>query len=320
MSSLTLDEAKLVRDYCHTKGTDLFIYNGDITLTSLNTTLYNLIKQNKMHSDASLVLVTFGGDPDVAFKFINCLKSNYDKVSLWVPNMCKSAGTLIAIGADELVFWDTGELGPLDVQVYKNDNSFDRHSTLVLMESLKGIENKSLEVASKAFEHYRNMTMGRVNPKSLVELAANYSVSFYSELIKQIDPMSIGEVLRTQLITATYAMRLCDSAKNFKSDNLVKLLKGYPSHSFVISRDESREFFSTVRDPDSIESFIVSSLQTNHGICHELYDKNIFIDLLQQSLNLLNAIKPTDGLDAKISGMETDPNDAAGQINPRTVN
>jgi ClpP class serine protease len=38
-----------------------------------------------------------------------------------VSGYCKSAGTLIALGANELAFGEHGELGPLDVQIAKRD-------------------------------------------------------------------------------------------------------------------------------------------------------------------------------------------------------
>jgi hypothetical protein len=45
------------------------------------------------------------------------LKSNCKKLAVIVPFYCKSAATLMAISADELVMCKSGELGPVDPQV-----------------------------------------------------------------------------------------------------------------------------------------------------------------------------------------------------------
>jgi hypothetical protein len=45
------------------------------------------------------------------------LKSNCKKLAVIVPFYCKSAATLIAVGADELIMCKSGELGPVDTIV-----------------------------------------------------------------------------------------------------------------------------------------------------------------------------------------------------------
>nr|WP_241877980.1 hypothetical protein [Psychrobacter sp. PraFG1]UNK04387.1 hypothetical protein MN210_08465 [Psychrobacter sp. PraFG1] len=56
-----------------------------------------------------LVLSTYGGDPDAGFRIARCLQHYFeDGITLYVPHYCKSAGTLIAIGASELVLSDGG--------------------------------------------------------------------------------------------------------------------------------------------------------------------------------------------------------------------
>ncbi len=68
-----------------------------------------------------LMLSTFGGDPDAAYRIARCLRRRYTRVSAMISGFCKSAGTLLLLGADDLVFTEHGELGPLDVQYWKQD-------------------------------------------------------------------------------------------------------------------------------------------------------------------------------------------------------
>src|SRR5207244_2735279 len=95
--------------------------------------------------NAIVILVTAGGDADVAYRIARCLQRRYTKVTALISGMCKSAGTLLAIGAHELAFSDHGELGPLDVQLRKADDMWANTSGLVVMNALAALQTKSEE-------------------------------------------------------------------------------------------------------------------------------------------------------------------------------
>lgn len=76
-------------------------------------------------------LTTRGGDPNAGYRIGRCLRHSYpDGVKFCVPSYCKSAGTLIAICADELAIGNQGELGPLDIQVRKPSEFGESNSGL----------------------------------------------------------------------------------------------------------------------------------------------------------------------------------------------
>ena len=56
-----------------------------------------------------------------------------------VPDFAKSAGTLIALGADLIVMSDTSELGPIDPQVIRSDGDGNRmaHSVLSYLDAFE---------------------------------------------------------------------------------------------------------------------------------------------------------------------------------------
>ncbi|MGS0536682.1 hypothetical protein [Pseudoalteromonas sp. SaAl2] len=62
---------------------------------------------------------TFGGDPHAGYKMARLLQYEYKHLTVAIPEMCKSAGTLIAIAANEIIYGPLGELGPLDIQTRK---------------------------------------------------------------------------------------------------------------------------------------------------------------------------------------------------------
>jgi membrane-bound ClpP family serine protease len=97
---------------------DVYLYNGETRRPSDEEVLCCCMDR-KRRKNAILILVTEGGDPDAAYRIARCFQEHYELFTCIVPGYCKSAGTLITIGAHELVMTDGGELGPLDIQDVK---------------------------------------------------------------------------------------------------------------------------------------------------------------------------------------------------------
>jgi ClpP class serine protease len=64
-----------------------------------------------------LILNSPGGDGQTAEKIVEMCRSYCHKFEVIIPNMAKSAATMIALGADEIVMGYCSELGPIDAQV-----------------------------------------------------------------------------------------------------------------------------------------------------------------------------------------------------------
>lgn len=76
-------------------------------------------------SNLDLLLHTPGGDIDAAEKLITMVRNTVGTgiLRVVVPDFAKSAGTLIALGADTIVMSETSELGPIDPQVTLRDGN-----------------------------------------------------------------------------------------------------------------------------------------------------------------------------------------------------
>jgi len=73
-----------------------------------------------------LLLHTPGGDIDAAEKLITLVRSaagEEGQLRVIVPDFAKSAGTLMALGANTIVMSDSSELGPIDPQVSSKDGN-----------------------------------------------------------------------------------------------------------------------------------------------------------------------------------------------------
>ncbi|MDN7751770.1 SDH family Clp fold serine proteinase [Burkholderia gladioli] len=223
----------------------------------LHTDLTNLVKDKK-HSKVVLFLTTYGGDPHGGFRFARCLRHNYEHVRLVVPSFCKSAGTLIAIAANELAIGDFGELGPLDVQVIKPSELAERGSGLEVMEALNISAAHAQQVFSQNLVDLRQSW--RLSTKLAGEFAGILAAAAVQPLYAQIDPARLGEMQRAMRIALEYGARLSAHSQSLKPGSLEQLVGGYPSHSFVIDRKEAKQLFNSVHTPTVAESKICSIL------------------------------------------------------------
>ncbi|MGA2951771.1 MAG: hypothetical protein ABSD80_06000, partial [Caulobacteraceae bacterium] len=110
---------------------DIFLYSGPIEDTGYGSLASAIAKAGKPRSRAILILVTNGGSANAAYQIARLMQKMYDEFLLYCPSRCKSAGTLVAIGAHRLIMDSFSELGPLDVQLLKEDEIGARKSGLL---------------------------------------------------------------------------------------------------------------------------------------------------------------------------------------------
>jgi hypothetical protein len=94
---------------------------------------------------------------------------------------------------------------------------------------------------------------GRITFKTAAEIAAQMVIGQTKDIFAKIDPLTVGEDYRSNLIAEQYAIRLNLKANNLvqtsRVDGLQMLLRGYPSHGFVIDRQEAAGLFRQVDAP-----------------------------------------------------------------------
>ena len=93
-----------------------------------------------------LLLRSPGGDGEQAVRAIRVLQSRCSKLVLIVPDMAKSAATLLALGADEIRLAPASDLGPVDPQMMIGGRWFAAKSLIAAVEQAEGAvsANRSL--------------------------------------------------------------------------------------------------------------------------------------------------------------------------------
>lgn len=237
---------------------DVFLYTGSIG-SPIDNELLNKCSKTNRRKNAILILCTYGGDPDAGYKISRSFQQKYEKFTVLINGVCKSAGTLITVGANEIVMSDAAEIGPLDVQIGKKDE-LETDSGLTVLSAIKALEDKTFELFETSFLRLKARSSGRITLKSAMEMANKLAIGTITPVMSQIDPMHVGEVSRAMNIGLEYGKRLDNKSKNCKFDTLTQLANAYPSHGFVIDRDEVSKLFNKVREPIPLEAELLDEL------------------------------------------------------------
>lgn len=184
----------------------------------------------KPTEDLALFLYTPGGDTIVGWGLVSLLRQYSNKISVLVPFRALSCGTLIALGADNLIMGTHGFLSPIDPSV---SSPFNPQAPGVQQPGMVTLLPVSVEDMAGFLDLVRNET-GPTNEKAMVE-AINI-------LADKVHPLALGAVYRAREQTNSLAKRLLSMHLHDETrvDHIVKqLTHELPTHNYLIGRSEA---------------------------------------------------------------------------------
>ena len=235
--------------FARANNTFVFFYNGHIDDRGFDKLVQECEKalrtspRTKERNRVLLILVTEGGDPHAAYRCARYLWHHFRGYQILIPGWCKSAGTLLAMGADEIYISEFGELGPIDLQILEKDADL-MDSSATLRASLDAIRENSYQ----AFDHYMN-ELGRypsMTFQTRSEISTKLTNEIHSSISGKIDPRELGKMHRYLKLCYEYGVRLSVRARNIDEAGVRKLVYDYPQHGFVIDQYEAMDLFPNV--------------------------------------------------------------------------
>lgn len=186
----------------------------------------------------SLILYTLGGDILAAWNIINLIREFCDELEIIVPNRCRSAGTLMCLGANSIVMTKQATLGPIDPSLDSPMNPIipltnPPEKTSVSVESIKG---------------YFDLLKDEVGANDTTSLS-----SAYCKLVEFINPLVLGDIYRSKKQIRMLATKLLDMHKTedvWKEKIVSFLCSDSGSHNYTISRTEAKILGLKVEKPD----------------------------------------------------------------------
>lgn len=121
-----------------------------------------LLEKNKTNCKSiDIILETPGGFAEVVEDLIRNLRKKYTNIGVIVPGYAKSAGTIFAMGADEILMGDTSALGPIDAQIINQNGK--NYSAGAFLEGLENIKRESKDKLEEIYKPIlQNISPGEI--------------------------------------------------------------------------------------------------------------------------------------------------------------
>lgn len=185
---LTNERKKQLTRISKLRGRDVLVYASDVNSNTPNSIDYSdelpFSDQlsNVNSEDIDILLQTPGGLAEVVEDLVRLVRKKHKNVGIIVPGMAKSAGTIFAMAADEILMGEVSSLGPIDAQILSNGK---RYSADAFLEGLKKICKKTSEAKSIELAYIpmlQNLSPGEIQH---CENAQNFSKTLVTKWLKE---------------------------------------------------------------------------------------------------------------------------------------
>lgn len=218
----------------------------------------------------NLILDSTGGPLDSAFRTVLFLSRYARALNIYVPRKAKSASTLIAVGANNILMSPFSELGPLDTQIRDPRNPTDFISALDCYQSVDYVREFGFSTLSQALKQLGAVTQGRLNLTDSVNAAAQFAIGSISPMLSQTKSLDFGAWGRSLKMGERYAQILISrtgQVEQVKAERIAsRLVYGYTHHLFPIDITEARDMGL---NPQEMSGEEYESAVEVVGACHD---------------------------------------------------
>ena len=230
----------------------VFVYSGPIDHEGYGGLIKTIApsKEQPPRPNVILLLTTYGGTASRAYLIARLLQNlAQEQFYLCVPALCKSAGTLIALGASKIYMPTISELGPLDAQIRRRGEIGQRRSGMVVQTALDGLADETFKVFERVMLRITRRSGHAISFDAASRVAAKVAVGVMAPVYAQVKPELLGEDLRDLSVATAYGNRLIQYGGNATEEAIKHLVEGYPEHGFIIDCEEAKGLFKSVEEP-----------------------------------------------------------------------
>lgn len=167
-----------------------------------------------------LLINSFGGEVTSSYKIAQALRKNFKHISIFVPQIAASGGTLITLTGNKIIMGDMSSLTPIDVQTVRNGERYSVNAMIRSFQNLRKILKK---------EH---------------EVDIEYPVK---ALADKLDPVELQEWMDKSNLMEEHAKSILthkNSSLSGKVEPIIEwLTTGCPTHSYAITFNEAQDNF-----------------------------------------------------------------------------
>jgi hypothetical protein len=222
-------------------GSHAVVYHGMIDHEAPRV-LYEHLRHLGRVPRLDLVIATNGGTATAARRLALLLHEYTDRLTVLVPHRARSAGTLLCLGAHELVLGPLAELSPLDPQIGSAAGPRPGEPAAISAEDVR------------AFRDMSEQWFGVVRDED--------RLSLFGLLAQRVFPGSLGAFYRADRLIRDLAHELLayqlpdiDAAgRDLIADRLVA---GFHAHDYAITRAQAKDLGLRVRYADAQEEALL---------------------------------------------------------------
>lgn len=214
----------------------------------------------------ALILESPGGSIEWAFWIAKALREHCRALDVVIPSNAKSAATLIALAADQILMGRRGELGPLDPQRPDPTGGAIRRSPLETIQGLQYLRRYYQESIDALMAQLIG-NAGMDIPYALGQIP-NILAPAITPLYQNVNARELGDAYRALLVGERYAkevMQRWSPLREMAADHIVySLVWDYPDHEHIIDLDQARSIGLTnaialeQRQDESLFRFVTS--------------------------------------------------------------
>ena len=203
-----------------------------------------------------LVLFTSGGDTEAPWRLISILREFCDALAVLVPHRALSAGTVLSLGADEIVMTPLSALGPIDPS--------RTHPLLPRREGAKEAEPISVQDMRHAMQFIKEAANS--GDQAGTPYTPDALAKIFTALFDKIHPLAIGAIEQSYALAKLVAKRclgthMTGASAKGEIDRIVDALcDDYKSHAYQISRHEAKEIGLKIHDASPAVDAILTDL------------------------------------------------------------
>lgn len=214
----------------------------------------------------SLLLYTNGGDTLAAWSLVNLIRSFCKNFEVIIPSNCFSSGTLICLGANNLLMTKQACLGPIDPSVNGPLNPM-----------VPGISdpNAKVPVSVEFVNAYIDLAKNELGISD-----QNCLTQILIDLSQKIHPLTLGQVYKSSTQIQMLAKKLLSlqHLDEEKEERIIKFLCSESgSHDYSIRRREASEYLGLTIEKPTMELY---------GIIKDIFDD------ISNELELNNVFNP----------------------------
>jgi len=184
-----------------------------------------------------LLIISYGGDPTVAYRIVNLLRERFKKFGVLLPYTAYSAATLISLGADEIVMHPFANLGPVDPQLsYKH-------------------QDKEIQFGSEDLRNFLDFVKCDVGISDQEQLQKSFELA-----CKEVGAIPIGIAKRSSQLALSMGEKLLSShmTDSNKAKTIAETLnKSFYHHGYPLGPSEAKKIgLHVVNPPDDLKKLL----------------------------------------------------------------